>query len=152
MSDRKIDGIDAKILRILQSDARTSFKEIAGQCNVSTDTIKNRFAMLKKKGIIRGTTIVIDPKKTGQGNLVLMGIEIVQPYSDSVMNMIKKIPDLCVVTRTIGKYHIEAVFLLEDIEQIGSTKEMIEDFPQVKNVDVGILVDKPLLCPKNFEF
>ena len=129
-----------------------SFKEIADQCNVSTDTIKNRFATLKKAGVIHGTTIVVDPKKLGQGNLVLMGIEIVQPYSVSVLSMIKKIPGLCVVTRTIGKYDIETIFLLEDIEQIGSTKEMIEDFPQVKSVDVGILVDKPLLCPKNFEF
>ena len=152
MSDKKVDEIDEKILRTLQNDARTSFKEIAEQCNVSTDTIKNRFTMLKKNGIIRGTTIIIDPKKTEQGNLVLMGIKIVHPYSNSILNMIKKIPGICVATRAIGEYDLEAILLLKDIEQIGYTKEMIEDFPQVKNVDVGILVDKPLLCPKNFEF
>jgi Lrp/AsnC family transcriptional regulator for asnA, asnC and gidA len=152
MSDKKVDEIDVKMLRMLQNDARTPFKEIADQCNVSTDTIKNRFTMLKKNGVIRGTTIVIDPKKTGQGNLVMMGIKIVHPYSNSILNMVKKIPGTCVVTRTIGEYDLESILLLKDIEQIGYTKEMIEDFPQVNNVDVGILVDKPLLCPKNFEF
>lgn len=152
MSNKYIDKTDKTILRMLQNDARTPFKEIADKCNVSTDTIKNRFTILKKKGVIRGATIIIDPNKKGDGNLVMMGIKIVQPYSDSIINMIKKIPGACVVTRTIGEYDIETIFVLENIEQIGSTKETIEDLPQVRNVNIGILVDKPLLCPKNFEF
>jgi len=152
MPNKDIDEIDVKILRMLQNNARTPFKEIADQCNVSLDTIKNHFTAMKKNGIIRSCTIVIDPKKLEQGNLVLMGIRVVQHYSYSVLSMIKKIPGMCVATRAIGQYDIEAVFLLRDIEQIGITKEIIEDFPQVKNVEVGIFVDKPLLCPKNFEF
>ena len=152
MSDIRIDTINAKLLRMLQNDARTSFKEIAKECNVSLDTIKNRFNILKKNGVIRGSTIVVDPKKMGQGNLVIIGIEVVQQFSESVLNMIKKIQGLCVVTKSIGRYDIEAIFLLKDIEQIGVTKEKIENFPQVKVANVGIFVDRPLLCPKNFEF
>lgn len=152
MPDKRIDSLDIKIIRLLQQNARTSFKEIAAHSKTSPDTIKNRYNIMKKNGIIRGSTIVIDPKKTGEGNLVMMGITIVQPYSDSIINMIKKIPGICIVTRTIGKYDLEAIFILKDIEQIGVTKEAIEDFPQVKGVNVGIFVDKPLLCPKNFEF
>ena len=152
MSDIRIDEINAKLLRMLQNDARTSFKDIAKECNVSIDTIKNRFNILKKNGVIRGSTIVVDPKKMGQGNLVIIGIEVVQQFSESVLNMINKMQGLCVVTKSIGRYDIEAIFLLKDIEQIGITKEKIEDFPQVKVVNVGIFVDRPLLCPKNFEF
>jgi len=152
MSDTKVDELDVKILRMLQNDARTSFKEIAKECNVSLDTIKNRFNKLKKNRVIRGSTIVIDPKKMGQGNLVIIGIQVVQQFSESILNMIKKMQGLCVATKSIGQYDIEAIFLLKDIEQIGVTKEKIEDFPQVKAADVGIFVDRPLLCPKNFEF
>ena len=152
MSDIKIDMINAKLLRMLQDDARTSFRDIAKECNVSLDTIKNRFNVLKKNGVIRGSTIVIDPKKMGQGNLVIIGIQVVQQFSESVLNMIKKIPGLCVATKSIGQYDIEAIFLLKDIEQIGVTKEKIEDFPQVQVANVGIFVDRPLLCPKNFEY
>jgi len=152
MSDTKLDEINVKLLRMLQNDARTSFKEIAKECNVSLDTIKNRFNVLKKNGVIRGSTIVIDPKKMGQGNLVIIGIQVVQQFSESVLNMIKKMQGLCVVTKSIGQYDIEAIFLLKDIEQIGVTKEKIEDFPQVQVANVGIFVDRPLLCPKNFEY
>jgi len=102
--------------------------------------------------VIRGSTIVVDPKKMGQGNLVIIGVRVVQKFSDSVLKMINKMKGLCVATKTIGQYDIEAIFLLKDIEQIGITKDQIEDFPQVKSAVVGIFVDKPLLCPKNFEF
>jgi Lrp/AsnC family transcriptional regulator for asnA, asnC and gidA len=152
MSDIKIDKINTKLLRMLQNDARTSFKDIAKECNVSLDTIKNRYNILKKSGVIRGSTIVVDPKKMEQGILVIIGIQVVQQFSESVLNMIKNMQGLCVVTKSIGQYDIEAIFLLKDIEQIGITKEKIEEFPQVEVANVGIFVDRPLLCPKNFEF
>jgi Lrp/AsnC family transcriptional regulator for asnA, asnC and gidA len=152
MENTNLDEIDKKILRTLQKDIRTPFKEIANQCKISTDTIKNRYNKLIENNVIRGSTIVVDPKKMGQGNLVIIGIKVVQKFSESVLSMIKKMKGLCVVTKSIGQYDIEAIFLLEDIEQIGITKDEIEDFPQVISADVGIFVDKPLLCPKNFEF
>ena len=152
MRNSSLDEIDINIIRKLQKDIRTPLKEIAKQCNISTDTIKNRLNKLIENDVIRGSTIVIDPKKMGQGNLVIIGIKVVQKFSDTVKNMIKKMKGLCVVTKSIGQYDVEAIFLLEDIEQIGITKDKIEDFPQVKSADVGIFVDKPLLCPKNFEF
>jgi len=39
MQNKKLDEIDIKILRALQKDIRTPFKEIALQCHISTDTI-----------------------------------------------------------------------------------------------------------------
>ena len=152
MKNKNLDEIDIKILRTLQKDVRTPFKEIANQCNISIDTIKSRYNKMIENEVIRGSTIVVDPKKMGQGNLVIIGIKVVQQFSDLVINIIKKMKGSCVVTKSIGQYDIEAIFLLEDIEQIGITKDKIEDFPQVKSADVGIFVDKPLLCPKNFEF
>jgi Lrp/AsnC family transcriptional regulator for asnA, asnC and gidA len=152
MVNTGLDEIDINLIRALQKNIRTPLKEIAKQCNISTETIKNRFNKLIENRVIKGSTIVIDPKKMGLGNLVIIGIKVVQKFSDTVLNMIKKMKGLCVVTKSIGQYDIEAIFLLEDIEQIGITKDKIEDFPQVKSADVGIFVDKPLLCPKNFEF
>ena len=152
MENKNLDEIDIKILRALQKDIRTPFKEIAKKCNISTDTIKNRYNKLIENDVIRGSTVVVDPKKLNQGNLVIIGIRVVQKFSDSVLNMIKKMNGICVATKSIGPYDIEAIFLLDDIEQIGVTKDKIEDFPQVKSANVGIFVDKPLLCPKNFEF
>ena len=78
MKNIKLDEIDKKIVRILQKDVRTPFKEIAHHCNISTDTIKKRYNKMKENNVIRGTTIVLDPKKIGEGNLVIIGINVVQ--------------------------------------------------------------------------
>mgnify|MGYP006306047471 CR=1 FL=1 len=148
----RVDEIDKKIIRALQNDIRTAFKTIAKQCGCSTDTIKNRYNKMIENKIIRGSTIVIDPKKMEQGNLVIIGINVVQQFSDIILAMIKKINGLLVVTKSIGQYDLEAIFILKDIEQIGITKEQIEDLPHVNSEFVGIFTDKPLLCPRNFEF
>ncbi len=152
MTDIGIDSVDIKILRMLQGDVRKPFQEIAKYIGVSTDTIKNRFHLMTKKGLIRGTTIVIDPKKIDQNHVVSIGVQVLNPYAEQVLNLIKKIPGMYVVTRAVGWYDIEAIAILKDIEQISTVKNTIADFQQVQNVDIEIWVDKPLLCPKNFEF
>jgi Lrp/AsnC family transcriptional regulator for asnA, asnC and gidA len=152
MSDRGVDETDIKILRMLQVDARESFREIASQCGVSKETVKNRFDTMKKKGIIRGTSIVINPRRMDKKHIVIIGIQTTQPYSNQVLNKVKRIPGICVATRAVGRYDVEVIAIQKDIQQIGNTRDVIGDFQQVKNVDVDIFVDKPLLCPKNFEF
>jgi DNA-binding Lrp family transcriptional regulator len=66
-SVKTIDEIDVKVLKFLLKNSRKSFSEIAKECNVSTVTIKNRYNELKKAGIIKGSTVILD--------LANMGIE-----------------------------------------------------------------------------
>lgn len=152
MSEKTIDETDIKIVRALQENARRPFKEIAEHCGVSTETVKKRFNAMKKAGVIRGTTVVVDPRKLDKKHIVIIGIQTTQPYSSQVLNMVEKIPGICAATRAVGRYDVEAIAVKENIEQIGIMKDNIGDFQQVRNVEIDIFVDKPLLCPKNFEF
>lgn len=152
MSEKTIDETDIRIIRALQEDARKPFKEIAEHCDISTETVKKRFNEMEKNGVIRGTTIVVDPRKLDKKHIVILGIQTTQPYSNQVLNMVEKIPGICAATRAVGRYDVEAIAVKENIEQIGIMKDNIGDFKQVRNVEIDIFVDKPLLCPKNFEF
>ena len=152
MPDYGLDPIDITVIRKLQEDARRPFKEIADACGVSTETIRNRFASLRKRGVIRGSTIIIDHRKTDQKHIVLIGIQVRQSYSDQGVKLVRQLPGICMATKAMGRYDIEAIAVQRNIGEIGGTKDVIGDFQQVINVEVDILVDKPLLCPKNFEF
>jgi Lrp/AsnC family transcriptional regulator for asnA, asnC and gidA len=152
MSEKTIDETDIRIIRSLQEDARKPFKEIAEHCGISTQTVKKRFNAMQRAGVIRGTTVVVDPRKLDKKHIVIIGVQTTQPYSNQVLNMIKKIPGICAATRAVGRWDVEAIAVKDNIEQIGIMKDTVGDFQQVKNVDVDIFVDKPLLCPKNFEF
>jgi Lrp/AsnC family leucine-responsive transcriptional regulator len=58
----KFDETDVRIIRNLQRDARTNFADIAAGCGVSVDTIIKRFQRLRRNGVVRGTTILLDPR------------------------------------------------------------------------------------------
>lgn len=70
----EIDEIDAKIIRALQRDARTSFANIAAACGVSTDTISKRFKRMKRNGVIIRTTLLLNPKSVGYEHMASIGI------------------------------------------------------------------------------
>ncbi len=152
MAEYSLDSIDVTVIRMLQEDARRPFKEIADVCGVSPETIRNHFTSLKKRGFIRGSTIIIDHRKTDKKHIVILGIQVKQPYSDQVLKLVRQLPGVCMATKAMGRYDIEALAVQRNIGEIGNTKDTIGDFQQVTNVEVDILVDKPLLCPKNFEF
>ena len=152
MSEYGLDLIDITVIRMLQEGARRAFKEIADECGVSPETIRNHYSSLRERGIIRGSTIIIDHRRTENKHIILIGIQVTHPYSDQVLKQIRQLPGVCMATRSMGRYDIEAIAVRRNIGEIGVTKDTIGDFQQVTGVDVDILVDKPLLCPKNFEF
>ena len=53
---RMIDGIDSSILKILQSNARTSNAEIARQVDLAPSAVFERIRKLEERGVIEGYT------------------------------------------------------------------------------------------------
>jgi DNA-binding Lrp family transcriptional regulator len=56
----KIDVLDIYIIKELLANSRKSLTEIAEKCKVSKLTIHNRVDLLRKKGIIRGSSVIVD--------------------------------------------------------------------------------------------
>nr|MDP8942301.1 AsnC family transcriptional regulator [Thermoproteota archaeon] len=55
-----IDSLDDKIIRILQSDSRKSFVEIADEIGLSESAVRRRVKNLIDNGIIKRFTIELD--------------------------------------------------------------------------------------------
>jgi Lrp/AsnC family transcriptional regulator for asnA, asnC and gidA len=147
-----MDDIDKKIIRILQTNARTPFNHISQETNVSRDTINNRFNSLCKNEIIRGTTILLNPKKTIEGTFAFIGIKTKMSDIETILAQIKRMAGICSISKAIGEYQIEGILLGKSMEEMSQTKEIIENIPEVIDVIVEMFVDTPLLCPQNFEF
>ncbi|MFX1355191.1 MAG: Lrp/AsnC family transcriptional regulator [Promethearchaeota archaeon] len=152
VSQEKIDKIDIKIIRALQKDARANFANIAKDCGMSTDTIVKRFRKMKKRGIIRGTTVLLNPKSFGNDCIASLGIDVDYPHVEEVVKSIRKIRNIVFSTRSMGKHDIFAIAVLTDVGRLGQLKDTIKGHPMVRAVTVSIWVDQTLLCPENFEF
>jgi len=148
----KIDEIDVAIIRALQKDARANFADIARDCDVSTDTISKRFRKMKRAGIVRGTTILLNPKSFGYECVASLGVDVSYPHLKEVMDFIQKIPEIVFLTITIGKYDILCIAVLGNVGRLSQVKDLIKGHPLVREVTTSIWVNEILLCPENFEF
>ncbi len=66
----KIDEIDAKILKILLAESRTSFTDIAKECKITVTAVRMRYKRLWKEGVINGEKILINPHCLGYRHIV----------------------------------------------------------------------------------
>ena len=101
-SNVSIDEIDLKIIRALQKDARANFAGIARDCGVSTDTISKRFRKMKKAGVVRGTTILLNPKSFGYECVGSLGVDVSYPHLMTVVESIQKIPEIIICTTSMA--------------------------------------------------
>jgi DNA-binding Lrp family transcriptional regulator len=59
------DATDLDILRLLQRDARLSYRLIAKELPIAAGTVHNRVKRLEKEGIIKKYSVVLDLEKLG---------------------------------------------------------------------------------------
>jgi Lrp/AsnC family transcriptional regulator for asnA, asnC and gidA len=151
-SQVKISDIDLNIIRALQKDARTSFADIAKICGVSIDTISKRFKRLRRSGVARGTTVLLNPKSLGYDCVASFGIRVGYPHVGEVIDFVEKIPEVVFCIQSMGRHNIFALAILRNVGRLGQVKEYMKRHPMVGEVTASIWVDEILLCPENFEF
>src|SRR5512135_1700035 len=65
MTDRPLDGKDRRILDLVQRDATLPQAEIARRVGLSTAAVNERLKRLRKAGVIRRFTAIVDPAAVG---------------------------------------------------------------------------------------
>lgn len=105
MAHHSIDALDRKILRMIASDARIPFLEVARACNVSGAAIHQRIQKLTSLGILKGSRFVIDPEKVGYETCAYIGLNLKNPEDfDSVVEKLRGIPEVVECHYTTGDY------------------------------------------------
>ena len=64
---RPLDGVDRKIIALLQENAKLTFAEIGADVGLSSSAIKRRVDRLEHDGVIVGYGARIDPTALGDG-------------------------------------------------------------------------------------
>lgn len=78
----KLGRTDRNILRTLQSDARTSFAELARLVGLSTTPCKERVKRLEREDIIRGYQAILNPEYLDAGLVVFVQIRLNRTSQD----------------------------------------------------------------------
>ncbi|WP_344107586.1 Lrp/AsnC family transcriptional regulator [Nocardiopsis rhodophaea] len=79
-----MDELDSEIIRLLQSDARLSNRELARRLGVAPSTCLERVRTLTRRGVIRGYHAEIDMNALNRGVQALVSVQV-RPLNRSVI-------------------------------------------------------------------
>ncbi len=71
-----IDELDRKIIRVLNANARKSFREIAKDVGTSVTAVIHTVKKLEAEGAIKGYVPVVDPEYFGVGLTAIIAVRI----------------------------------------------------------------------------
>ena len=101
--EKALDEIDKNILRILQANARTSYREIQDKLGISIGTIHNRISKLKESKVVEGYTLRLNNEKLGYKLSFLIRINIDGKHTEQELKELTKIPEVCSIFHTTGE-------------------------------------------------
>ena len=105
--DYQIDNVDRHILVILIKNSRTPFTEIAQKLLISAGTVHVRYNKMVEAGIIKSSTLVLDYEVIGYTFTGYVGISLTESAKvSSVLEDLRKIPEVTVASFTTGQYGI----------------------------------------------
>ena len=137
----KIDEIDVRILKTLLKDPRTSFAEIAKQCEMSINAIRMRFKRLEQVGVIQGAIMQVNPRSLGYCCIAYLMIRADTNKEQSVLEFLEKTPNVIHSFQQMGRTNIHCLVALESIDELGHTIEHVWEHPYIMMVEEVIWVD-----------
>jgi Lrp/AsnC family transcriptional regulator, leucine-responsive regulatory protein len=115
-----IDGIDLDILKMLQSNARTSNAEIARQVDLAPSAVFERIRKLEERGVIEGYSARINPAAV---ELPLLAFVFVRandrPGADETARRVAEIPEVLEVHDVAGEDCFLVKVRARDTESLG---------------------------------
>jgi Lrp/AsnC family leucine-responsive transcriptional regulator len=71
-----LDGVDRRILQVLQDHGRCTYDELAAQVGLSASAVLRRVKRLEEAGVIAGYTALIEPERVGLGLTAYLNVRL----------------------------------------------------------------------------
>lgn len=146
----KIDEIDNKILHILIEDARTSLKDIAKKCTISSVSVLNRIKRLKKLGVITGATLFSSLDTLGFQIVASIGMET-DSNTDEILKFFREHTCLIEPSLSIGEYDLSALVYAENISNLNDCIDMVRRRFGIRKVTVTVWSGLPFMNYENID-
>ncbi|MCX8150805.1 MAG: winged helix-turn-helix transcriptional regulator [Candidatus Bathyarchaeota archaeon] len=139
-TQRKIDSIDAEILKALLKDARTSFAEIAKLCKVQPNVIRTHFYKLKKDGVITGEIMELRPEFFGYDCKATLRLKVNINKVSSVVEQLKTISEVLQIAEGFGKKNLLCFIITRSIKDLNRIVERIRGLNGVVEAEADLWI------------
>jgi Lrp/AsnC family transcriptional regulator len=140
-----MDGIDRKILAVMQEDASLSVAEIGSRVGLSSTPCWKRIQRLEADGVITRRVALIDPAKIGLGITVFVSVETgdhSQDWLGRFADVVRGMPEVMEFYRMAGDVDYMLRVVVPDIAGYDTFyKKLIGTVP-LKNVTSRFAMEK----------
>ncbi|MHA1197007.1 MAG: Lrp/AsnC family transcriptional regulator [Promethearchaeota archaeon] len=116
--EKLLDEIDRNIIRILQKNAKTSYRVIQEKLGISIGTIHNRITKLEENKIIEGYTLKLNNLKLGYKLTFLIRVEIDGKYTQEILESLAERPEVCAIFHTTGEQSAALICRFKEPEDV----------------------------------
>ena len=128
-----LDGIDRKILSLLQDDAKISQAELAKAVGLTAPSVNERIRKLERGGIIRGYVAVLDERKLGHDITAFVEIFIEHPkYESGFIEAVQELDQVLECHHITGEFSLLLKVRVRDMAAF--RKLLIEKLNTVRGV------------------
>ena len=138
-----IDGTDASIVSILQSNARTSNAEIARQVGLAPSAVFERIRKLEERGVLEGYAARLNPKAVGLPLLAFVFVRADEkPGASDAAAAVAAIPEVLEVHQVAGEDCFLAKVRAADTETLGRLlRDRLGAIPGITSTRTTIVLD-----------
>jgi Lrp/AsnC family transcriptional regulator, involved in the regulation of lysine biosynthesis len=133
-----IDPLDDKIIRILQSNSRKSFVEIADEIRLSESAVRRRVKHLIDSGIIKRFTIELESSNKTSA-IALISVTSTADTS-TVSSNLMKLSGVDVIYEITGQYDIAAIIVAPTIAEINNYIDDVRKIEGVSDTNTVIIL------------
>jgi len=135
------DELDVRILRLLNSDARKSFRDIAKAVDASISTVSNRVRRLEEEGIISGYAPMLNESRLGYDVLAVVGVKIHKGKLLEVQRRIAKDDRVTHVYDVTGEWDSIVVVRLKNTRELDAFIKRLGSMDHVENTYTQVVLN-----------
>ena len=98
----ELDSVDAKLLKMLNADAKISLSKMGREVGLSASGVRKRIKQLERSGLIKNYAAVIDPQKFGLELMAFVSVDVDARGERELIRSLSRYHEICELHRMTG--------------------------------------------------
>jgi DNA-binding Lrp family transcriptional regulator len=142
--ERRIDELDARLLRELDASPRVGVLELSRRLGVARGTVQARLDRLLDRGVIASFAPTIDPVALGYEVTAFATLEIRQGRGRAVLEHLESIPEVLEVHTITGAGDMLCRVVARSNDDLQRVLDRVTEFPEIVRTSTVIALSNPV--------
>ena len=136
-----LDELDEDILKVLEQDARISYRKISEDLKISVGTVHNRIAKLKNQGIIKGYLLDLSEEELDYNLKVIISLTIKGTEIGGILEELKKNSHVTNIYSVSGNSSAIIICRFKNMNDYRDFNNVLNTRDAIRHMETNIVLD-----------